>query len=123
MAFPWIPRVAYDEVVRAKDALFDAKEEEIAWLRSQVKELQGHLRRMERVERELPELEPQPKPPPEEIPPGILRIVQLYDDQKVRADLVRSIREARNQTSPLTWEQIQNAIRAQVPAELFEEGG
>lgn len=119
---PWVSKGLLQMLRAQYEAEIHDLRRDVEWLRTALAESYRHHRSLERVAQGLPEKEPpapQPKKPPEQIPSGVMRLVELHP-QSVRIDLIDSIRAARQEKPPVSWELISNEIRGRMPAELLK---
>ena len=87
----------------------EAKDTEIAFLRSQVLALTDGLGRIARAEAGLPEVAPVPKPPPEPMPPSVQLLISRYGSQETRAQQMRDALAANKRGVP--WADIEEQLR------------
>lgn len=116
----WVSRAAFEALETAHHRETQALREEVAWLRDQLvdtltslDEAHEHLRRMDRVERNLPEQPRAPKPPDEPMPEKVQRVVMLFAEGSPRHALVSSIDKARQNGQ--TWDQVYDAMLGELP--------
>lgn len=119
---PWIPGRVFEALQAAHESEVAGLHREVLWLRTELATAHRLLRNTERVKRRLPlEREPTQAPPREEeaIPAGVMRLVNVHPPQ-VRDGLLASIRAARAEKTPVTWEDIALAIRGTMPAGMID---
>jgi hypothetical protein len=115
----WISRRAHEEIIAAHNREAAALRDEMVRLRDQVDRMLDHHIRVERREIGLPEVQPTIKPPEEELPERVVKIVSLYADSRTRTSLVHSIRAARRMDPPKSWEQIIGELTAAIPPDAL----
>ena len=92
-----------------------ARQEEIVFLREQVKLLQGQLVRLERAREGLPELAPEPRKPLPPMPAELRAMIDQFDSSEIRVDLQK--RALRSYRQHGTWE-----VATQMLTEALEVG-
>lgn len=114
----WISRRAFDTLLAAHVREVDGLHDEVTYLRGMLATATDHNRRMARVDRSLGELEPRRKEqqPDEHMPPGVQRLVALYDTPSGREVIASSIRSARAER--VSWPEIEQRLKADLPEAL-----
>jgi hypothetical protein len=112
----WISRVAFEGLLAAHQREVNGLRAEAAYLRQELREATAHNRRLERVDRALPELEPRRRPNdvPDERPPApVQRLIALYDSDHSRSAIMSSIRVARGLGD--SWPTIEQKLKGDLP--------
>lgn len=109
----WLSRAAFEALESAHQVERDHLQGEIAWLRAQLADATAHNRRMDRVDRHLPEREPRERVPDEPMPAKLQRVVALFGDTSARAMLESSITKARQAHE--SWDEIYERTVAELP--------
>lgn len=78
---------------------------ELRYLRDQLREREDHMRRMDRVDRRLPETVPEPAPTPEGIPEDMLRYITMWGDEVIQEQMASEMRQARK-NGAVSWDML-----------------
>lgn len=113
---PWVSRPVWDallsahreEVIARKSAL-GIQQQEIEFLRAALEKAQEHGRRMDRVDRKLPETAPVPKKR-EPMPEKLLEYILAWDTDETRKTLAKEAEDAYDRTG--SWDQALKAFEA-----------
>ncbi len=96
-------------------AAFDVLERDNVWLREQLAAALDHNRRLERREAGLTELAPQPRKPPEPIPPEVRTMIEAFDSKATRQSLQRQVMQRRGEG--YGWPEIAQELAKVMPEE------
>jgi hypothetical protein len=112
-------RAKYDAATALADREWTALTAQNGWLKEQLEAAYAHRRRMERVDRKLPEREPAPPTPPEAVPEHIEQLIGLYDSSPTREMLRGEVKQARRHGQ--SWAAIERELIGALPPELLTE--